>query len=76
MERMVRYVKDNFLPGRQFEDLEDLNRQALSWCRQVDGKIHHTTGKIPLRELAEVAGTDECFTIRVAAKTGIKKLAA
>ena len=52
VERLVRHVKDNFWPGRQFEDLEDLNRQALCWCRQADGKIHHTTGKIPLRELA------------------------
>jgi transposase len=52
VERLVRYVKGNFLPGRQFEDLEDLNRQALSWCRQADEKIHHTTGKTPLRELA------------------------
>ena len=51
VERLVRYVKDNFLPGRQFEDLEDLNRQALCWCRQADGKVHHTTGKIPLQEL-------------------------
>ena len=53
VERLVRYVKDNFLPGRQFEDLADLNRQALSWCRQADGKIHHTTGKIPLQELGK-----------------------
>ena len=52
VERLVRYVKDNFLPGRRFENLEDLNRQALSWCRQADGKVHCTTGKIPLRELA------------------------
>lgn len=45
-------MKNNFLPGRQFEDLEDLNRQVLNWCRQADGKVHHTTGKIPLQELA------------------------
>ena len=51
VERLVWYVKHNFLPGRQFENLEDLNRQALSWCRQADGKIHHTIGKIPLQEL-------------------------
>lgn len=51
VERLVRYVKDNFLPGRQFENLEDLNRQALCWCRQADEKVHHTTGKIPMQEL-------------------------
>jgi Transposase and inactivated derivatives len=52
VERLVKYVKDNFLPGRRFENLADLNRQALSWCRQADEKVHHTTGKIPLQELA------------------------
>lgn len=50
----MRYVKDNFLPGRQFENLEDLNRQALYWCRQADGKIHHTTRpKEEMREAEE-----------------------
>ena len=53
VERLVHYVKDNFFPGRSFTDLEDLNRQALDWCKQADSKIHGTTGKIPLRELAE-----------------------
>ena len=52
VERLVHYVKDNFFPGRSFVDLEDLNRQALAWCKKVDSKVHGTTGKIPLRELA------------------------
>ena len=51
MERLVHYVKDNFFPGRSFVDLEDLNRQALAWCKKADSKVHGTTGKIPLREL-------------------------
>jgi transposase len=53
VERLVHYVKDNFLPGRTFSDLTDLNRQALEWCRQVDSKIHGTTGEIPLEALAK-----------------------
>lgn len=53
VERFVRYVKDNFFPGRQFEDLEDLSRQVLQWCREVDSHIHSTTGRIPLQELAK-----------------------
>lgn len=53
VERLVRYVKDNFFPGRQFEELEDLNRQVLQWCRDVDSKVHSTTGKVPLRELVK-----------------------
>lgn len=53
VERLVDYVKDNFLPGRQFYDIHDLNRQAIAWCRHVDSKIHGTTGKIPLVALNE-----------------------
>ncbi len=53
VERLVRYVKENFFPGRQFEDLEDLNCQARQWCHMADSKKHGTTGKIPLRQLAE-----------------------
>ena len=52
VERLVHYVKNNFLPGRKFEDLSDLNYQALAWCTSADGKVHGTTGKVPLQELA------------------------
>lgn len=52
VERLVRYIKGNFIPGRQFENLEDLNRQALQWCNHTDSRPHSTTGKIPLQELA------------------------
>jgi len=51
VERLVHYVKNNFLPGRKFEDLSDLNRQVTEWCRLADEKHHGTTGKIPLQEL-------------------------
>lgn len=53
VERLVGYVKDNFLPGRRFEDLSDLNRQALQWCHKRDGKVHGTTGRIPAIELSK-----------------------
>lgn len=35
VERPFYYVETNFLAGRQFIDLDDLNRQALAWCEQV-----------------------------------------
>jgi transposase len=53
VERLVDYVKDNFLPGRQFTDAADLNRQAIAWCRHVDAKVHGTTGDIPIRALKQ-----------------------
>lgn len=47
MERGVGFVKDNFWPGRTYTDINDLNRQALAWCVQVDERIHGTTGERP-----------------------------
>lgn len=53
VERLVDYVKDNFLPGRSFTDLQDLNNQARYWMAIVNNKIHGTTGLIPLLQLAQ-----------------------
>lgn len=35
VERPFYYVETNFLPGRTFADLEDLNAQALRWCIDI-----------------------------------------
>ena len=35
VERPFAYLETNFLPARQFRDFEDLNAQALTWCREV-----------------------------------------
>jgi transposase len=35
IERPFGYVEMNFLAGRSFEDFDDLNRQAVDWCRNV-----------------------------------------
>lgn len=53
VERLVRYVKENFFPGRSFVDLEDLNRQAIMWCKAVDSKLHGTTCEVPIQQLAQ-----------------------
>ena len=31
VERTIRYIRDNFFAARQFEDIDDLNRQATAW---------------------------------------------
>lgn len=51
VERLVRYVKDNFIPGCVFSSINDLNAQARAWCDRVNKKEHGTTGKIPAEEL-------------------------
>ena len=49
VESGVRYVKGNFLPLRQFVDLQDLNRQARQWVMEVAGRrIHGSTREQPL----------------------------
>jgi len=35
IERPFFYVETNFLPARSFASFEDLNRQALGWCRDI-----------------------------------------
>ena len=48
VERLVEYTKDNFLCGRQFEGIEDLNAQALHWLdHTANVRIHGTTGQRP-----------------------------
>jgi transposase len=49
VERMVFYVKDNFLNGRSFNDFDDLNAQARHWCSHTaNARVHATTGRVPL----------------------------
>ena len=47
VERLVRFVKENFLPGRVFIDLTDLNNQVTLWCTQKNESYHKTSDCIP-----------------------------
>jgi transposase len=38
VERKFRHIEQNFLAGREFQDWDDLNRQAREWCDQVNAK--------------------------------------
>jgi transposase len=49
-ERSFRTVETNFLPGRTFESLEDLNSQARQWATQrMDQRPGGKTGLIPAK---------------------------
>jgi transposase len=49
IERGVGYVKNNFLLGRRFHDMDDLNRQLEAWLTTVaDVRVHGTTGVPPI----------------------------
>jgi transposase len=51
VENVVKYVKNNFLKGRYYESIEDLNERGLGWLsRTANAKKHGTTRKIPKQE--------------------------
>jgi hypothetical protein len=61
VERMVDYVKDNFLNGRQFSDYDDLNVQARHWLEHTANiRIHETTGRRPVDLFPEERLTPYC----------------
>lgn len=48
IERPFFWVQTNFLPGRSFADLQDLNAQALRWCIEVaNAKPKRSLGQSP-----------------------------
>ncbi len=40
MERLIRFVKDNFLARRIFWNVTDLNLSALDWCDEQNTAFH------------------------------------
>lgn len=47
VERLIRFVKENFLVGRTFWNVTDLNRQAMEWCDKENNKFHKATFGVP-----------------------------
>jgi len=45
VENNVKYVKQNFLYGRIFSDIETLNNQALDWLKRTANAMPHSTTK-------------------------------
>lgn len=50
VERLVRFVKGNFLAGRSFTDLDALNREAALWCAEQGGRWRRAAACVPMRE--------------------------
>lgn len=47
VERLVRFVKENFLIGRSFWDITDLNRSALNWCNLQNNTYRKAAAVVP-----------------------------
>lgn len=55
---MVKYVKYNFLRGREFAGIDKLNEECLSWLERTgNGSMHHGIYRIP----SEVFGEERAF---------------
>lgn len=52
VERLVRFVKGNFIAGRTFSSITELNYQALQWCTAQNGRYHQCVDCIPHEEHA------------------------
>jgi len=47
VERLVRFVKNNFLAGRCFMTVTDLNFEALRWCHRYNSRYNKSVDCIP-----------------------------
>ena len=50
VERLVRYVKENFIQGREFINVSELNEKALLWCMEKNGLVLRERQCIPNEE--------------------------
>jgi len=47
VERLIRFVKENFLVDRVFSNVTDLNWQALEWCNRQNSIYHKAVDGVP-----------------------------
>lgn len=51
IESVVKYVKQNLLRGREYINIDLLNRQAIAWlARTANAKIHSSTRLVPKQQ--------------------------
>ncbi len=51
VESSVSYVKNNFLAGRKFKSLREMNEAVKLWLMEVNNKFHGTTKEKPFERL-------------------------
>lgn len=52
VERLIRFVKTNFLAGRKFYNATDLNAAAYEWCLKQSGRYRRAVDCIPIEKHA------------------------
>jgi hypothetical protein len=53
VENTIGYVKRDFIMGREFESLEDMNAQRWPWLEKVNSQPHGTTHEVPTQRLKD-----------------------
>ena len=54
IENVVKYIKQNFLRGRDFVNIDLLNQQAIAWLERTGNiKVHSATKLIPTQQWEE-----------------------
>jgi hypothetical protein len=53
LERSHRFMRSNFLPGRQFANPVDFQLQLDGWCDRVNRRVHRTIRAVPAARLVE-----------------------
>lgn len=54
VESQVKYVRNGFYYGLEYDDIFDLNRQARQWLdQQANPRIHGTTKEVPFQRLQQ-----------------------
>ncbi len=52
IERSIHYIRHNFLPLKEFNNLSQLQSQAMEWLNNTaNTRTHSTTGEIPVKRL-------------------------
>ena len=62
VERLVRFVKENFLVNRVFYNVTDLNWQALEWCNTQNRIYHRAVDGVP-QQIHTVACGEQLRTL-------------
>ena len=47
VERLIRYIKGNFIPGRIYRNITSFNYEARRWCCQHNRMYHKTVDGVP-----------------------------
>ena len=53
LERSHRFMRSNFLPGRQFANPADFQLQLDAWCDRVNRRVHRTLRAVPAERLEQ-----------------------